>query len=226
MPPRTTSRKKTASRKKTTTRKTASRRKTARRTRSVSRTRSAPRRSLARSRSLSRPGCPLSRSVTDTGRCGPAVPCLDAKGDAVPYLVRGPDGSCRVRSCGAGSIRNPATGNCISRYSADGERLAMAQKHDEAKRLAESYDAAGVGTYYDQFTAQNMEKHMNEQRTLRKARVADIVGERARQENYMEARNARLRAEELEKLQNLERQRQFQASRAKSGLMSRIFGGY
>ena len=73
-----------------------------------------------------------------TGTCGP-VPCEN------PYMVRGKNGVCSLRKCGAGSILNPETGKCVSKNTPAG-KLLMQYKRNDLRQLREEREAAFAGS--------------------------------------------------------------------------------
>lgn len=203
---KTACRRKTASRKKTACRKTAC-------CRTPSRTRSVYR-SAYGSRSLGA-ACPLSRSLSATGRCGTVAPCIDQQGNILPYATRGADGNCRVSSCGPRSIMNPETGRCISTATVDGRALAMAKKYDDAKRFVDIYKKTldinpeyQTRSYYDSFNGKDYGS------LGRTQRLAD--------EQLRVTRSEAIRAEQKKRLDKSRQSAEFNRSfnTQKKGIMS------
>lgn len=213
---------------------TCRRKKTASRKKSASRSKTAPRKTCSRSRTLSRRktasrSCGLSRSRTVTGACGPRAPCIDEEGNVMRFATRGSDGNCRVRSCGSGYIMNPKTGTCVTTSNSYGKELALKKKYDDARRFAESYEAAYLDAkdksssaqYYDQF---DMKTYMENQRARNKAAFNRDAEYRARALEQASARKTHA-DEWAQRQRTLQKTRSGQGIVGKQGIFSRA-GSY
>ncbi|ACH46808.1 unknown [Feldmannia species virus] len=99
-----------------------------------------PTKKVLKKKVIKKRGCSIDKEMDYDGHCGEGMPCFDNGGRPLPWLERDKFGNCRVKSCGAGKILDPATLKCISIKTPRGKALALAKKYDDAGNFVRRYE--------------------------------------------------------------------------------------